>query len=418
MKKTILALLIILLFTRYLPLSAQGQNKDAYEILVYNSSKFTIKCAPLCEKSEGVFVAFTSYLDAGKTFLFRVQKLAGGILPRGVEGNITFSLLNPNYSGAVQVHFNNPAVGSPTFEIATSDWPILIVPMTDPEVATHGTGYFVDPASYVKIIVDTSRSNGGNTNPLTVTSQSMLEPIPPVINFDWKVTQRMRKNEDDDNDGKAYKMITYLFTTSGDYAAVKRDDASFSLTIYSKKGNTWIIDDEKKTITVMNMSKTIGEGAALGREVAQSKKKAPLEKDRDDEKFTISKTGKTKQYLGYTAEEYEFRNNSVLTTKNTSKTGTSSFWYAKVPFDPVKVYTMGAGRPADMSKLQNDPRMKDNITAIPILNKNFLWVETEAGGLKGMEVTEIKNVNTTINTAGYQVKVMNSLKDMLKNRNN
>jgi len=246
----------------------------------------------------------------------------------------------------------------------------------------------------------------------------MLEPIPPVINFDWKVTQRMRKNEDDDNDGKAYKMITYLFTTSGDYAAVKRDDASFSLTIYSKKGNTWIIDDEKKTITVMNMSKTIGEGAALGREVAQSKKKAPLEKDRDDEKFTISKTGKTKQYLGYTAEEYEFRNNSVLTTKNTSKTGTSSFWYAKVPFDPVKVYTMGAGRPADMSKLQNDPRMKNNITAIPILNKNFLWVETEAGGLKGMEVTEIKNVNTTINTAGYQVKVMNSLKDMLKNRNN
>lgn len=430
MKKNTLALLIILLFTKYLPISAQDQNKDDYEILVYNSSKFTIKCEPLCEEKEGDFAASTSILDAGKSFLFRVQKSAGGILPRGVEGSITFRLLNKNYSGAVQVHFNHPAVGSPSFEIGTSDWPIMVVPMTDPEVALHGPGRFVAPVSYVKIIVDTSRSKI-NINPPILTgnssstgsngnspSQNVLEPIPPIINFDWKVTQRMRKDDDDEKDGKAYRMVTYLFTSNGDYAATRADDASFSLMIYSKKGQTWIMDDEKKTITVMNMPRTVIEGAAMGKEIAEDIKKAPLEKDRDDDSFTITKTGKTKQFLGYTAEEFELKNNGVKTTKNTSKTATASFWYAKVPFDPVKVYTMGVGRPADMSKLQNDPRMKNNITAIPVLNKNFLWVETEAGGLKGMEVTEIKNVNTTINTAGYQVKVMNSLKDMLKNRNN
>jgi len=431
MKNKLFVILIILLFSKGLPLLGQGE-KDAYEILVYNSSKFDIKCIPQCAKNEGDFSALTSYLKAGKVFLFRVQKSAGGILPRGVEGTITFSTIDPNYTGAVQVHFNNPAVGSSEFKIASSDWPIGIVPLTDVEIGTIYNGVFKEPVSYIKIIVDTSRDRNGKTNPLTLTgsgsttgkggnqpSESLLEPIPPVINFDWKVTQRMRKDENDDNDGKAYKTATYLFTSNGDYAAIKPDDdASFSLMIYSKKGQTWIMDDDKKTITVMNMPRTVGEGAAMGKAIAEDIKKSPLEKDGDDEKFTITKTGKTKPFLGYTAEEYEMKNNSVITSKNASKTGTASFWYAKVPFDPVKVYTMGVGRPADMSKLQNDPRMKNNITAIPMLNKNFLWVETDAGGIKGMEVTEIKNVNTTINTSGYQVKVMNSLKDMMKRDDN
>jgi hypothetical protein len=88
----------------------------------------------------------------------------------------------------------------------------------------------------------------------------------------------MRKDEDDDdNKGKAYKEVTYLFTSNGDYAAVKPEDADFSLMIYSKKGYTWIIDDNKKTITVMSMPKTVGEGAAMGKGIAEDIKKAPLE---------------------------------------------------------------------------------------------------------------------------------------------
>ncbi|MEO6357868.1 MAG: hypothetical protein ABIU77_21675, partial [Ferruginibacter sp.] len=79
-----------------------------------------------------------------------------------------------------------------------------------------------------------------------------------------------------------------------------------------------------------------------------------------------------------------------------------------------KIYTMGVGRPADLSKLQNDPRMKNNITAIPVLNKNYLWVEMDAGGKTGLETTSIKKVNNTVHTAGYKIKVITSFKDMMK----
>jgi hypothetical protein len=242
---------------------------------------------------------------------------------------------------------------------------------------------------------------------------SMDEPIPTEINFDWQVTQRLQKDDDDKNDGKGYKYVTYFFTSTGDYAAVKPEDKSFSLMIYSKKGHTWIFDDKKKTITVMNMPKTVGEGGLMGKKIAEDIKKAPLRKDKDDEAFTITKTGKTKNILGYTAAEFEMKNNKVLTTKNAAKSGTMSFWYVKAPFDPVKIYTMGAGRPADMSKLQNNPRMKNNMAAIPVLNKNYLWAETESGSIKGLETIEIKKVNNTIRTAGYKIKVMKSLKDMM-----
>jgi hypothetical protein len=434
MKKYVFVLLIILLFARYLPLAGQATSKDAFHVLVYNASTFDLRVISRCDKNEGAFLANVTMLGAGKKFLFRIMKTPGGAFPRGVEGTITFSTMNPDFPGTGQVHFNDPVVGSSEFEVTASNWPITIQKENYRDMDFAFVGYLLNPNGIAKITVDTSRTRLGNINPPTLTGNihstpsgsntpgnntpgSMVEPIPPVINFDWKVSQRMRKDDDDDNDGKAYKTATYLFTSNGDYAAIKPDDdASFSLMIYSKKGQTWIMDDDKKTITVMNMPRTVGEGAVMGKAIAEDIKKSSLEKDRDDEKFTITRTGKTKQYLGYTAEEFELKNNSIKTSKNASKTGTASFWYAKVPFDPVKVYTMGVGRPADISKLQNDPRMKNNITAIPMLNKNFLWVETESGSIKGMEVTEIKNVNTTINTSGYHVKVKNSLKDMMKKR--
>jgi len=168
----------------------------------------------------------------------------------------------------------------------------------------------------------------------------------------------------------------------------------------------------------MNMPKTVGEGGAMGKVLAEKIKKAPLAKDKHEDEFTITKTGKTKSFLGFTADEYEMKSNKVITSANAAKTGTMSLWYAKVPFDPVKIYTMGVGRPADLSKMQNDPKMKNNMFSIPVLNKNYLWVETESGGIKGMETIEIKKVNNTIYTAGYKIKVMNSLKDMINDPDN
>lgn len=242
--------------------------------------------------------------------------------------------------------------------------------------------------------------------------------LPPVINFDWQVIQHTNKDEVDKNNGKLYEEVTYLFTSNGDYAAVKPEDKSFSVMIYSKKGQTWIFDDKKKTITVMNMPKTVGEGGAMGKEMAEKIKKAPLTKDKHNNEFTITKTGKTKNFLGFTADEYVMKSNKVITSANAAKTGTMSLWYAKVPFDPVKIYTMGVGRPADISKIQNDPKMKNNMFSIPVLNKNYLWVETESGGIKGMETIEIKKVNNTIYTGGYKIKVMGSIKDMMNDPDN
>ena len=210
----------------------------------------------------------------------------------------------------------------------------------------------------------------------------------------------MPKDDDDEKNGKAYEMVTYFFTTNGDYVAIKPEDRSFSLMIYTKYGHTWTIDDKKKTIIVMNMPKTVAEGGMMGKEVAEGISKKPLAKDPENanETLDVIKTGKTKNILGYTSDEY------VMKTKQ--KNGpTVSFWYAKVPFDPVKIYTMGAGRPGDLSKIQNNPKLKNSIMAIPILNMNYLWVETEAGGRKGQETIEIKHVNNTIFTSGYKVKV-------------
>ena len=235
------------------------------------------------------------------------------------------------------------------------------------------------------------------------------DSIPAVINFDWEVIQRLPKDE---NNGKAYKQVTYFFTTNGDYAAVKPEDGSLSLMVYSKKGHTWMFDDKKKVITVMNMPKTVGESGALGKEIAEEIKKAPLKKDKDDETFTITKSGKTKTVFGFTAVEYLMISSKV--NSSNKKAEAVSSWYAIVPFDPVKIYTMGVGRPADLSKLQNDPSMKNNITAIPVLNKNYLWVEMVAGGKTGLETISIKKVSNTINTGGYKIKVIKSFKDMMK----
>jgi hypothetical protein len=46
--------------------------------------------------------------------------------------------------------------------------------------------------------------------------------------------------------------------------------------------------------------------------------------------------------------------------------------------------------------------MKNNITAVPVLNKNCLQTEVETGGMKGVETTEIRQVNNTICTAAIK----------------
>ncbi len=386
-----------------------------FSIYVDNDSNFDINCVGKTEKGEGVFAKYTSVIKAHQKFLFIVDG-DKSTLPRGVEGIITITV--PGYDGHAILYFDNPVSGSPSFEIRDPLYPIAATEFSTSEI--KDVIVLREKAVAVRIKVDTTRDHKPPV-PLPVSGDSKTHPsgvsIPAVINFDWRVDQRMHRDDDDDDNksGKAYREVTYYFTANGDYAAIKDEEASFSLMVYSKDGQTWIFDDKKKTITVMNMPKTVGEGGMMGKKLAEDISKAPLRKDRDDEHFTITKSGKTKMFLGaYPAEEYVVQNNKVLTTRSTGKTGTMSLWYAKVPFDPVKIYTMGAGRPTDLTAMQNNPRMKNNMAAIPVLNKNYLWVQTAAGGLTAMEVTRIEHAFHTVTTAGYTIKIMKGLKDAMQ----
>jgi hypothetical protein len=155
----------------------------------------------------------------------------------------------------------------------------------------------------------------------------------------------------------------------------------------------------------MNMPRLVGEGGQMGKAIAEKLKKQPLKKDAA-EKITATKTGKTKNICGYTAYEYEIK----------SEGSKSSWWYAVVDFDPVKIYTMGAGNTASAAKLKDNEALKDNPMAIPVINKNYLWAEVEADGKKGMETKSISKTGFAFSTAGYTIKDMSAkgLKEIIQ----
>ncbi len=384
-----------------------------FDIDIYNNTDFDITALPVPIKGEGIFYPFNSAVPKKTTRHFTCKQDA---LLKGVEGHLKFNASNSKIPGMVEVYFSNPAVGDLTCTV-TADWPYTAK-------FTVGPKRNLTPNAALTITADTTNygpagSTGMGTHGNQTTPQNIDEAIPAIINFEWKVTQRMQKNNNDDDDGevgKAYKEITYLFTTNGDYAATKQTGEDNTMMVYTKAGNTLMINEKQKTIMVMSMPKMVGEGGQFGKALAEKINKAPIQKDKDDEKITITKTGKTKKIAGYIADEYEIKNNNTKSTHGSVKASTASFWYGTMPFNPIKIYTMGAGKAGDVDKVKNNPKMKNNIAAIPLMSKNYLWLQTEAGGKIGMETTEIKKVYTTIYTAGYKINKVKGLKDIFKSK--
>ena len=233
------------------------------------------------------------------------------------------------------------------------------------------------------------KGNDGAQLPDSTLKSGSAYQVPSTISFDWEVVQQKSATKGDEK-------ITYYFTTSGDWAAVKmgdKENSDLSLMIYAKDHATLMFDDKKKTITVMNMVKLVGDGAQLGKKIAESIKKKPLQPSNNKTDMTITKSGKTKMICGSSADEYLIKNEKGIFT----------VWYANVAFDPVKVYTMGVGRPADLSTFRNNPKMKNNMMALPVLNKNYLMAEMIADGKIGMETKSITKKSITISTAGYKI---------------
>jgi len=244
---------------------------------------------------------------------------------------------------------------------------------------------------YAQVASDKNRNTRMDSN---------LYKVPVTIEFDYEVIQQMA-NEN----GSKQQTIEYHFTKEGDYAAMKSsENDGLSWMIYTKEGATLMIDDRSKTITVMALHKIIGEGAKMGKDMAEGMNKKPLPKPTDREKMEVTKTGNTKAIFGYPAYEYIMKNEK----------GTMSWWYAKVDFDPILIYTMGAGKMGDLSKLKDNPAMQHNPMAIPVINKNYLSAEIDANGKAFMQIKSITKKSFTITTAGYKIKMIGKLADMMR----
>jgi hypothetical protein len=227
---------------------------------------------------------------------------------------------------------------------------------------------------------------------LNATAQTTATPLPPSITFERTVVQQTNGE-----DGKA--TTTYYFTINDDYAMAKHEatgEDEKAMVLYTKDGKMCMIDENKKTIMIMNMPKMM---ADAGSAVKESMKKHQLPKKDDEEKMTVTKTGKTKTICGYTAYEYNITNEG----------GNSSWWYAQVDFDPVKIYTMGIANAGIADNVKNNPAIKDNPMAIQVINKNYLWAEVEVAGKKGMETKSISKTSFVFSTAGYAIKEMKNM---------
>ncbi|MFT3980102.1 MAG: hypothetical protein QM687_06495 [Ferruginibacter sp.] len=208
--------------------------------------------------------------------------------------------------------------------------------------------------------------------------------LPAEIVFERKVVQETKGEE-------APAVVTYNFTASGDYVLIShKDKESATEILYTKDGRMCMVDEEKKTITMMSMPKMLtGIGSALDKSKIKPGKN-------DEEKMTVTKTGKTKTICGFPAYEY------VITADNGGK---SSWWYAQVDFNPIKIYTMGAGNSdTDGKIIAQKEEMKNNPMAIPVINKNYLLAEIEMDGKKGMETKSITREQYLFSTTGYTIK--------------
>lgn len=214
--------------------------------------------------------------------------------------------------------------------------------------------------------------------------------VPASIVFNREVIQQINGE-----DGK--KEITYYFSIDGEYAAMKPDMSSggdeMSLMVYASDGTTLFFNDNEKTITVMKMAKVIGEGAQMSMELAGKMGQKALKKDKENIKVNL--TGKTKTICGYPAVEYEVKNEG----------GKCSWYYAKVDFNPIKIYTMGAGN-AGAINTKKAEMLKDNPMGIPVLNKNYLLAEISLVSATGKELItkSITKKNIVISTTGYKIR--------------
>lgn len=257
--------------------------------------------------------------------------------------------------------------------------------------------------------------------------------VPSTYNFDYKVVYNVDKEEK-----KGSETVTYYFTKTGDYMGMQppemENEKEMKFMVNTKDGLMISFVDKEgpntagkngRIITVMDMRGMFKGGAETVAAIAKAipkKKKAEAEKKEPDDLTQTSfvKTGRTKQFFGYPAEEYS----GEITGEDNGKmrSGTFSVWYAKVDFDPQMMFSMGMGSlGGEQSQSKMNQSHSENFFGLGLTQKNYLMVETdyaEKGGEQktGMKVIDIEKTDFNKNTEGYNIQNYSgmSMKEMIQ----
>lgn len=221
---------------------------------------------------------------------------------------------------------------------------------------------------------------------ISVWAQNTTFKMPEEIKFDKTVVQKM--------EDKKTSTITYYFTSSGDYMAMKPDSKESSLIIYTKDGDMLVVNEKDKSVILMNLKKFITNMANAAKDMKDKK----TAKDSADTKMNFRKTGKTKTISGYTAEEYEIKRDNDLI----------NVWYLKADFDANLLGYFGFGKMENMPNAKQAPAFSQ-FANIPSLGKNYLMAEMEKNGKKVIETESIDKTNFTFSSSGYTVRDMTNL---------
>ena len=258
--------------------------------------------------------------------------------------------------------------------------------------------------------------------------------VPSAYNFDYKVVFNIDMEEK-----KGPETVTYYFTKTGDYMSIespemqKEKDNNFMVSTkdglmitFSDKEGSGTPNKNGKVITIMDMRSMFKSGAETAAAIAKTmpkKENTEAEKKKPNDMTTTSfvKTGRTKQFFGYPAEEYskEFTGED----KGKMVSGTVSVWYAKVDFDPEMMFSMGLGSLGGGGQSQSRMNHSNSTSffGLGLTQKNYLMVETdfaEKGGehKTGMKVISLEKTNFSKSTEGYFVQNYSgmSMKEMME----
>jgi hypothetical protein len=257
--------------------------------------------------------------------------------------------------------------------------------------------------------------------------------VPEAYSFDYKVVYNI-----DMDQKRAPETITYLFTKSGDYMSIEspemQKEKDMNFMVSTKDGMMITFSDKEgpgtpgkngKVITVMDMRSMFKSGVESAAAIAKTmpkKEYSDTEKKKPNVDITnFVKTGRTKDFFGYPAEEYS--RDFSAEENGTVHSGTVSVWYAKVDFDPEMMFSMGLGNlgGGGISRSKTNQSLYGNIFVLGLTQKNWLMVEmdmTEKGGPNkaGMKVISLEKTNFSKRTEGYYVQNFSgmSMKEMME----